>query len=312
MIPSLVSGSLADRLAAPPVPKAAPLVSIVVRTYDRPALLERALASLAAQEYRPLEAIVVNGGGPDVRELVERFSDRISVRYVAATHRTKIGESSNLGVRAASGKYVGYLDDDDLLYPDHVRRAVEVLERTGAVAAYGNCVGEYLDIVDEIPSLIGYTMFLDRAFSQDDLFVRNVAPIHSIVHRRDAAVAQGLFDESFTVCDDWELWIRLAQTGDFVHIDRATCEYSWRFREGSGNMTISHQREFSNTHAAIYARYADRVAGRPSLLSQQREFVEVLAKRADAIAQHPQIARQLLLPPRFAAVPPPASTLVHK
>ncbi|MEA2787579.1 MAG: hypothetical protein QOF71_3683, partial [Candidatus Eremiobacteraeota bacterium] len=104
-----------------------PLLSAIVRTYDRPQLLARALDSLAAQTYSDIEAVVVNDAGPDVSELVARYESRLAIRYVHRSYNGGLVAAVNDGVRAARGTYVGYLDDDDLWYPDHAARLVDVL-----------------------------------------------------------------------------------------------------------------------------------------------------------------------------------------
>ncbi len=98
-----------------------PLVSIIVRTKDRPKLLKRALESIAAQTYRPIEAIVVNDGGCelDIEELKSILGD-VSLNYVRLEKNTGRAHAGNVGIENAKGEYIGFLDDDDVLYPEHV------------------------------------------------------------------------------------------------------------------------------------------------------------------------------------------------
>ena len=259
-----------------------PRLSIIVRTYDRPALLQRAIGSIARQTYRNVEIVVVNNGGEDVRDVVERSCAGRPFIYEHMPERKTISAASNVGARAASGHYIGYLDDDDLLYGDHCARTVEVLERTQADLVFTMCVGEYAQMDGDEKHVLGYQIYLDRSYHVDDIFVSNITPIHSIVHSRSLFDRFGFFDESLPVTDDWELWLRAAASGArFVRMDRATCEYSWRYDPERGNMTVEHQWDFVHAYEKITQRYAHMIAGRRSLHVQQQNALAQQRRRAE-------------------------------
>src|SRR3990170_7346574 len=97
-----------------------PLVSIIVRTKDRPKLLRRALQSIAVQTYRPIEAILVNDGGCDLDvDGLKTILGDVSLNYVRLEKNTGRAHAGNVGIENARGEYVGFLDDDDVLYPGH-------------------------------------------------------------------------------------------------------------------------------------------------------------------------------------------------
>jgi hypothetical protein len=134
--------------------------------------------------------------------------------------------------------------------------------------------------------LLGFQIFLDKEFVAKELYMLNVAPIHSIVHRRDVFERFGYFDDSLPVTDDWEYWLRLVSNGcRFVHIDRATCEYSWRHDPQRGNMTLSRALDFAESYATITTRYASDLEPYPHLLLQQAQILAGQRQRADQLAQ---------------------------
>lgn len=298
--------------AASPAMQSGPLVSIVVRTFDRPALLARAIASIAAQTYADVEIVVVNNGGSDVRAIVEEAANGRPFQYLKMPERKHIGAASNVGVKAARGAYVGYLDDDDLLYADHCARLVSTLEAERADFAFGNCLGEYAEMEGDTKRVLGFQIFIDRDYDPDDIYVGNVAAIHSIVHRRDLFDRFGFFDESLTVTDDWEMWLRSARGGArIIHVDRTTCEYSWRFDPLRGNMTLSHLREFAHFYGVITQRYAADLTDRPSIRALQAESEAIQRSRAEATALEPSRAREMVALPRVVPahpVPEPTKT----
>lgn len=284
-IPVTIDSTVQAIDAESPARQEGPRISIIVRTFDRPALLERAIASIANQTYGNVEIVVVNNGGDDVREIVERASAGRPFIYERMPERKTISAASNVGARAATGTYIGYLDDDDLLYGDHCARTVDALERSRADLVFTVCVAEYAEIRNDVKHVLGYQIYLDRQYHADDIFVSNVSPIHSIVHPRSLFERFGYFDEALPVTDDWELWLRVAAGGGrFVRIDRATCEYSWRYDPVRGNMTVEHQWDFVHAYEKITQRYAHLTAGRTSIHTQQNNMLLQQRKRAEDAA----------------------------
>src|SRR6185503_4054259 len=108
------------------------------------------------QSYADVEIVVVNNGGPDVRGVVEAACGRRPFQYLTMPESKHIGAASNVGACAARGAYVGYLDDDDLLYADHVARLVSTLEAERADFAFGNCLGEYAEMEGDAKRVLGF------------------------------------------------------------------------------------------------------------------------------------------------------------
>ena len=117
--------------------KNSPLVSVIVRTKDRPGLLKAALESIVAQTYRPNEVVLVNDGGCDIA--IEAINDILvdftlnSIRIETNRGRAAAG---NLGILSARGEYIGFLDDDDEFHPDHFSTLVSLLEQGNYKVAY--------------------------------------------------------------------------------------------------------------------------------------------------------------------------------
>ena len=274
-----------------------PLLSAIVRTYDRPQLLARALDSLVAQTYRDVEAVVVNDAGPDITALLARYEGRLAIRYVRHDRNAGVTAALNAGARLATGTYVGYLDDDDVWYPDHAARLVDALERTGAVVAYANCIAEYADVAGERIVPREYAIFTDRDFEKDAFLNDNLATIHSFVHRRDLFERFGAFDESLSACEDWEMWLRMSRAVDFVHVDRVTVEYSWRWDPGKTNMTSRNQRAFASAHRYVAKKHGPVYAKWPTLLRARHDTAARFDALADRLAADPALAHALFAPP---------------
>src|SRR2546426_11076997 len=114
-----------------------PLVSVVIPSYRQAQFLSPALESVFAQTYPAVEPIVVNDGSDDDTETVAAgYGDRI--RYIWKPNGGPSG-ARNVGLRAARGEYVLFLDGDDLLHPESLERLVAAVAGTGCdVAVVGD------------------------------------------------------------------------------------------------------------------------------------------------------------------------------
>lgn len=205
-----------------------PLVSIIVRTKDRPKLLTEALKSIEEQHYKNLEVILVNDGGQEIRNLIEPFRRTLTIKAVDHYRSKGRSVSANTGLRMATGSYIGFLDDDDLLYPDHVESLVRFIHSNEkADFVYSDCI---LCRYNLNPQNSQLTKLEERAFkgidyNQDRLYQMNFIPIMTALFSKELLQKSGLMDESLDVFEDWDLWIRMSLHTDFIHLPKITAEY---------------------------------------------------------------------------------------
>lgn len=233
---------------------AMPLVSVIVRSVDRPEL-DRALASVAAQTYPNIEVILVNALG-DAHRAVEARCGTFPVRVVGTGQGLHRSRAANMGLEAARGAYLIFLDDDDWFAPHHVADLAALLERDAApVAAYAvvDCVQPAAD--GEVKTIYRF----DQCFDPVRLLVENYIPMHAILFRR-GLVEQGCrIDESLDVYEDWDFWIQLSRLGDFVFHDRLGAYY-W-IAAGSGFGVVADQQAVECGLAALFAKWRARWSG---------------------------------------------------
>jgi glycosyltransferase involved in cell wall biosynthesis len=207
---------------------AAPLVSIVIPCYNQAAYLRQAIDSVLAQDYAPLELLVVDDGSTDgsaviAREAVARCAERCTVIV-----QENAGQSSavNRGWARARGELIAYLAADDFLLPNAVRRSVECLEREPDAVL---CYCDYL-LVDPMGRVVRRVTAPE--FSRRDLVTRLVcAPGPGALLRRSAFERAGPWNERLRQIPDFELWLRLAAEGRFCRIGETLAAY--RAHEGS-------------------------------------------------------------------------------
>ncbi len=207
-----------------------PLVSIIVRTKDRPKLLKRALKSISAQTYRPIEVVLVNDGGCDldVRELKGTLGD-IPLNYVRLEKNMGRSHAGNTGIENAKGKYIGFLDDDDEFYPNHAVTLVSFLEKSDYSVAYTDSVmvyKEYNPDTHDLDKDVKKELAFSQDFNYDKLVFENYIPLMCLMFGRKVLVGSGGFDNSFDLYEDWDLLIRVGRKYPFYHIKEITANYN--------------------------------------------------------------------------------------
>jgi|GEM_PF-696209 len=204
------------------------LVSIIVRTKDRPKLLKNALRSISAQTYRPIEVVLVNDGGCDLNvDEIKNILGDVSLNYIRLEKNTGRAHAGNVGIENAKGEYIGFLDDDDEYYPEHVVTLVSFLEQSDYKVAYTDTKMIVRDFAAEEKQIvdINETIF-SRDFSYNELLVGNYIPFNSICFPKKILSSAGWFDESLDLYEDWDFLIRMAQEYPFYHIKKVTAQYN--------------------------------------------------------------------------------------
>ncbi|HBL27335.1 MAG TPA: hypothetical protein DD490_10925, partial [Acidobacteria bacterium] len=257
-----------------------PLVSVIVRTRDRPELLAEALASLAEGSYRRAEVVLVNDGGAPPVVPADYPLPVVRVDRAVSGGRATAAQA---GVEAAHGTYVTFLDDDDLAAPEHLETLVGLVRAAGVRVAYTDAaVAVYaLDPADPQGwSCRERRLPYSRDFDPDVLLVDNYIPFNTLLIERALCAEVGPFDPSLPFFEDWDFLIRLAALSPFHHLAQVTCEYR-HFRGGAHHVFGERPRErgdFLEVKARVLAKHAERL--RPDVLARA-----VDALRADIVRE---------------------------
>jgi glycosyltransferase involved in cell wall biosynthesis len=205
-----------------------PLVSIIVRTKDRPKLLMRALQSIAAQTYRPLEVVLVNDGGCDleIEELKGILGD-VSLNYQLLEENRGRSYAGNVGIGHARGEYIGFLDDDDDLYPNHVSILAGHLRRENNPVIYSDSTMAYYEKQEgsEEWVLKKKGVFYSEYFDRDRLVFENYIPLMSLLFKGEV-LCKYRFEEDLPAHEDWRLLTLISRDHEFFHITDVTCQYN--------------------------------------------------------------------------------------
>ncbi len=272
---------------------AGPKISVIVRTRDRPELLREALASLAANTYRPAEIVLVNDGGapPSVPADFPR-----RVKIVELESNRGRAAAANAGIAAAGGEYVTFLDDDDLAEPEHLATLAGLVRAAGVRIAYTDAaVGVYeLDggVAPEggkrnlgwrcTERRIPYS----RDFDPELLLFDNYIPFNTLLVERRLIEQAGELDDQLPFFEDWDYLIRLAALAPFHHLARVTCEYR-HFRGGGHHILGDEPRrrsDFLAMKARVIAKHAKR--GGPDAIARAVDRL-----RAECVTENEDVDR---------------------
>ncbi len=266
-----------------------PLVSIIVRTKDRPKLLKKSLQSISAQTYRPIEIVLVNDGGCelDIEELKGILGD-ISLNYIRFEKNRGRAGAGNAGLENAKGKYIGFLDDDDELFPEHVATLVSFLEQSDYKVAYTDAEILYREFDPEKKKIkdVSKTVLFSKYFSYEELLVGNYIPFMCLLFSKEVFSAlDASLDENFNLYEDWDLLIRIGHKYPFYHIKQVTALYNQWSRELQINQADSEI--MKSMHLKVISKHSDKITPEIILnMKYKRESLESEIKHLTAKDSH--------------------------
>lgn len=203
-----------------------PTVSVLLRTYDSEAHVERSLRSVLNQSLPDLEVLVLDGGSTDdTLDIVSSVSDE-RVHTYSPPGGLGLVEALNAGLERSSGRYVAIQDADDYSHPERFARQVSRLDADPEVAM----VGTGARLLEEDGRVRARRRVLESV-SGEDLFAQNRFVHGSVMYRRDDALTAGGYDEFFELSEDYEFYLRLSEQGALVNIDEPL--YHLYLRTGS-------------------------------------------------------------------------------
>lgn len=241
-------------------PAGSSCVAIVTRTKDRPLMLERAAASVAAQRFQDFIWVVINDGGDEavVRTVLGRFPALAGkIHFLSNPVSRGMEAASNAAIAACSTEFIVIHDDDDTWEPRFLEETVEFLQgREGA--RYGGVICQTQYVSEEIVGerIVERGRWLYRAgLDSIDLaaMIRgNLFPPISFLFRREVYDRLGGFDERLPVLGDWSFNLDFLMQADIGVLPRMLANYHHR-DQGSGKTGI-----YANSvigASSLHARY---------------------------------------------------------
>jgi glycosyltransferase involved in cell wall biosynthesis len=181
-----------------------PLISIVTPSFNQSQFLEETIISVLEQDYPNIEYMVIDGGSIDGSlDIITKYSNRLS--YWVCETDTGQSEAINKGWRRAKGKYITWLNSDDVLLPSSISIAVNYLEAHIEVqAVYGD-----FDRMNEKSKSIETVIRRQINWPQDIQNINNPITQPGSLIRSDVLRKIGYLDESYFFCMDLDFFIRI-------------------------------------------------------------------------------------------------------
>jgi glycosyltransferase involved in cell wall biosynthesis len=264
--------------------KTGPLVSILIPTYNRTGYLPVAIRSALSQDYPNIEVIVMRDGGWKINDVIESFSDPRLVFIDRDENRGK-PYTLNYGLGLAKGKYICYLDDDDILYPNHVGTLLDILEtKTDCLAAYSDLYRVYCrNSADGERFVLSKVLEISRDFDRAMMLHYNHVLHISMMHRKDLLEKTGLYNESLNILIDWDLFRRMVFFTDFYHAKTITGEFYSPIKD-SDQISVKNRRDPQEYFRNVMTIRTTRPA-KPWLKIKDLAFILDAAELTQAVGQ---------------------------
>ncbi|AKF24204.1 hypothetical protein YH65_01425 [Sulfurovum lithotrophicum] len=224
---------------------ALPLVSVLIRTKDRPELLRQALDSLARQTYRQIEINIVNDGTESVQHIVNDFV--FSRIYLKNNKKPKgAARSANTLLKMAEGDYCIFLDDENRFDEKYIENLVQtVVENKNRLLCYGAVTVEQKSEESE---------YVNRSYIPALLRRLDYIPLNSVLFSKKLVENGCSFDKHFKMNAEWDFLLQLAQHSEFYYLDQtaAVCHVN---RIG-GEETLTGETEKEQWKLKIYDKWS--------------------------------------------------------
>jgi glycosyltransferase involved in cell wall biosynthesis len=230
-------------------------ISVVIPTRDRRDLLRLAVVSVLSQQHVDIEVVVVDDASTDdIAGAVSSFADR-RLRVVRQTSPGGVSAARNRGIAEARGKWVAFLDDDDLWAPQKLALQLEAATRSNRTWVYAGDVN-----VDDDLRVLTASAPPTPEQVMERLPRYNPVPsgASNVLVRADALAEAGQFDPGLKRTEDWDMWIRVARTGPPAFVPRPLVAYRFHSANIAGETTAII--EEADKLAARYGIRVDRAA----------------------------------------------------
>lgn len=246
------------------------MLDVLVRFHDigRVAELSRCVFSIVCQVYQPVTVWIctqrftaaqidtVESALAPVMALAEGIRLEIA-NFAAEEPRDARSALLNMGIRRGAGRYLAFLDYDDVIYPDGYRLLIDELNASGAAIAFAAIAVKYVDVGADFAVTTGKGRPF-RGQNLRDLFEDNFCPIHSyVIDRAAVAPTQLYFEEWMTRLEDYDFLLRLCASypASFRLHDRVVGDYYWK-NDGSNTVVVDPERDEDNSRAWRLTREA--------------------------------------------------------
>ena len=242
------------------------LVTVVMRTYERPVMLARAVASVQKQTFTDWSVVIVNNGGvpsrvDDVVAVARLASPSSDIHVLHLEERVGMEEASNIALQASSSEYFAIHDDDDTWKPAFLERSVAAMtsHRDAAAIVTGVTKIHELSRGKTLRPQVSEDFYLTQErLTFEAMLGNNTFPPIAALFRRSLLNTVGMFDATLPVLGDWEFNLRAVTAGPFVFVPERLANYHIRTPDSdvaTGNSITVGRDRHRETKALLHERW---------------------------------------------------------
>ena len=251
-----------------------PKVSIIIPTYNRLPMLKEAVDSVLAQDFEDFELIVVDDGSTDgtAGEMTE-YGGRVKLLQHQQTRG--VSTARNYGINHAKGKYISFLDSDDLWVKGKLKIQVNFLDEN---PHYPLCYTDEIWIRKgkRVNPMLKHTKYSGWILEKC-LPLCTISP-SSVMMRKTLFSRVGLFDEALPVCEDYDFWLRVSVRFPIFFINKKLI-----IKRGGHADQLSN-RSWGNDRYRVMA--LEKLLSEPSVGSEERELIlKEMKKKCQILSQ---------------------------
>lgn len=187
------------------------LVSVITPMYNAEEFIVQAIRSVQQQTYQNWEMVVVDDVSFDKSpQIVREYAKSDGrIRYLRHEQNTGVAQARNTALQAARGRYVAFLDSDDLWTADKIEKQLRFMEDTGAAFCYGAC-----EVIDKEGNIAGKTRHVPKSRTYQELLKGNAIPCLTVVLDRKKIPDIKMPSMPH---EDYAAWLDILRTGITAH-----------------------------------------------------------------------------------------------
>jgi glycosyltransferase involved in cell wall biosynthesis len=213
--------------------KPPPKISIIIPCFNSEQYIEECLKPILTLKYLEIEIIIVNDGSTDnTVEICKKICDK-RIKIINKKN-SGLPAARNTGIQESTGKYIISIDSDDIPVTQCWKKMIATLERDENITL---CYGRFIKFFNYLPKNEPKIRLKRKRPSGNiisELVKRNIFGSGMAIIRKSRFSNAGMFNEHLTIGEDWEMWTRLALTGDFLYFDDIMLYY----RQHNSSMTV--------------------------------------------------------------------------
>lgn len=256
-------------------PAAPPLVTVVINAYNGAQYLREAIESVYAQSLQDFEIVLFDDASTDATPEIARGFDK-RLRYARSEQLIPLGEARNMALALARGKYISFLDQDDLFLPKKLERQVAAFQGDVALV-FSNSI--------QLWEKTGKEVLHYRSRPADGDAFRALLrwyylSINTVMIRRDALPEDRnwWFPSTFRMCEETDLFLRLAYKYPIAYVDEPLAKY----RIHDKNFSKCHREFLVIEENAIMERLAGLIPDFTSRYADEISVYRAEIRRAEA------------------------------